>query len=392
MPIFVIMLLMTDFLYTAIGEPMQNGMIRMSPEGEVLEVGQYLQSEPSEVKYLPGGICPGFINTHCHLELSHLHQKIAKGKGLPSFIKGVQKERQADVEAIKQAIKVADENMWKNGIVAVGDISNGSSSFHQKTQSKIHYHTFIELFGFDPEKATTVWKRGKELKATAEKMGLIASLVPHSPYSVSKELFFLLSEEKDNRILSIHNQETAAENELYQTKSGELKEMLESFGLSTEHLKAKKQNSLPTYLPLLDEEKPLLLVHNTFTSASDLEQAERLHPHLYWCFCPAANQYIEKRLPNVKNYVEADAKCTLGTDSLASNDGLSILEEMKIIQAEFPEISNAKLIEWACKYGAEFLGLTDFGTLEIGKKPGLNWLKGLECDKQFNQVKVEKLI
>ena len=367
-------------------------MIRMSSDGEVLEVGQKLQSETSEVKYLPGGICPGFINTHCHLELSHLHQKIAKGKGLPSFIKGVQKERQANVEAIKQAIKVADENMWKNGIVAVGDISNGSSSFHQKIQSKIHYHTFIELFGFDPQKAKDIFESGKTLKAEAEKVGLLASLVPHSPYSVSNALFKYLKAEKNNALLSIHNQETAAENELYQTKSGELKEMLESFGLSTEHLKANKQNSLLTYLPLLDKEKPLLLVHNTFTSAADLEQAEKLHPHLYWCFCPAANQYIEKRLPNIKNYVAADVKCTLGTDSLASNDGLSILEEMKIIQAEFPEISNAKLIEWGCKNGAEFLGLTDFGTLEIGKKPGLNWLKGLESDMQFKPVKIEKII
>ena len=366
-------------------------MIRMSSDGEVLEVGQKLQSETSEVRYLPGGICPGFVNTHCHLELSHLKSKVQSGKGLVSFIQGVQSQRKAEEEEIHEAIRQADLAMWKNGIVAVGDISNGSSSFHQKIQSKIHYHTFIELFGFDPQKAKDIFESGKTLKAEAEKVGLLASLVPHSPYSVSNALFKYLKAEKNNALLSIHNQETAAENELFHANSGELKEMLESFGLSTEHLKANKQNSLPTYLPLLDKEKPLLLVHNTFTSASDLEQAEKLHPHLYWCFCPAANQYIEKRLPNIKNYVAADVKCTLGTDSLASNDGLSILEEMKIIQAEFPEISNAKLIECGCKNGAEFLGLTDFGTLEIGKKPGLNWLENLKVPDALSGTKVRRL-
>jgi len=193
-------------------------MIRMSSDGEVLEVGQKLQSETSEVRYLPGGICPGFVNTHCHLELSHLKSKVQSGKGLVSFIQGVQSQRKAEEEEIHEAIRQADLAMWKNGIVAVGDISNGSSSFHQKIQSKIHYHTFIELFGFDPQKAKDIFESGKTLKAEAEKVGLLASLVPHSPYSVSNALFKYLKAEKNNALLSIHNQETAAENELFHKK------------------------------------------------------------------------------------------------------------------------------------------------------------------------------
>jgi cytosine/adenosine deaminase-related metal-dependent hydrolase len=385
------MLLKTDFLYTAIGKPIKNGMLRLDNEGGIMEVGVGLQAEPSEVNYFPGGLCPGFVNTHCHLELSHLKGKIKSGKGLIAFIEGVQNERKAEEEEIQEAIKEADEEMWKNGIVAVGDISNGNSSFHQKQKSPIQYHTFLELFGFDPVQAENVWKRGKDLKAEAEKLGLSATLVPHSPYSVSKQLFHSLQSEKQNGPLSIHNQESAAENELYQNASGAFKQMLEGFGLSTEHIQASRKNSLPSYLPFLPNESPLLLVHNTYTAAEDIKAAEKIHPNLFWCFCPQANHYIEMRLPNIPEFINQRVKSTLGTDSLASNYGLSILDEMKLIQAEFPEVSSQTLIAWACKNGADFLGLYELGSFEVGKKPGVNWLKGMAKDGVLGSVKVEKI-
>ncbi|MEQ8910529.1 MAG: amidohydrolase family protein [Vicingaceae bacterium] len=386
------MLLKTDLLYTALGKPIKNGMLRLAKDGTVLEVGTQLHAEEANVKYLPGALCPGFVNTHCHLELSHLKGKINSGEGLIAFIKGVQNERKAEEEEIQNALAQADQAMWKAGIVAVGDISNGTSTFKQKQSSPITYHTFVELFGFDPTQAESVWKRGKEIKFTAENMGLTASLVPHSPYSVSKALFSLLKAEQNNSPMCIHNQETAAENEFYQSGTGGFKNMLESFGLSIDHFQGQKQNSLPAYLPYLPNEKPLLLVHNTYTSKADIEEAEKLHPNLYWCFCPRANDYIESRLPQMELFLEQGIKCTLGTDSLASNYSLSIWEEMKLIKKHYPQISLEALMEWGCKNGAEFLGMKDLGGFEVGKKPGVNWLKGLNGDGSLEGVEVQKVI
>tara|TARA_B100001109_G_scaffold255824_1_gene261250 strand:+ start:16395 stop:17555 length:1161 start_codon:yes stop_codon:yes gene_type:complete len=386
------MVFKTDLLYTALGKPIKNGMIRTDQEGKILEVGANLSVENSEVNYLEGALCPGFINTHCHLELSHLKNKIESGKGLISFIKGVQSQRKAEEEEIQEAILKADEEMWKAGIVAVGDISNGTTSFLQKQKSNIEYHTFVELFGFDPAKATEVWTRGQKVQATAIAMGLSASLVPHSPYSVSKPLFQLLKAEKDNAPICIHNQENEAENELYQNGTGAFRKMLESFGLPLEHIKGMQQNSLPAYLPLLPDSKPLLLVHNTFSNQADITSAKNLHKQLYWCLCPRANQYIENRLANVPLFMQENLKCTLGTDSLASNYGLSILEEMKCIQAHFPEIELEQLIEWGCKNGADFLGKNQLGSFEAGKKPGINWLKNIQADRRIGDVEVEKVL
>lgn len=47
---------------------------------------------------------------------------------------------------------------------------------------------------------------------------LKASITPHAPYSVSNELMSLIKNEAEeqNSILSIHNQETESENELFE--------------------------------------------------------------------------------------------------------------------------------------------------------------------------------
>ena len=369
-------LLKTDTLFTSNGKPIEGGMLAIDEENRIVSVGDQLQADGVEVEYFQGALCPGFVNTHCHLELSHLKNKVQRATRLPRFIQELQQIRTADEKEIDQAIAIADEQMQKNGIVAVGDISNGSSTFKKKKSSSIYYHSFVELFGFDPKKANSVYERGMELKKLAEEQQLSASLIPHSPYSVSKALFNLISATQQNSPLSIHNQETAAENELYQSGKGELAEMLAAFGNNIDDFEIAKSNSLPAYLKLLPVNQKLLLVHNTYTTAEDIELAERLNSNLYWCFCPKANLYIENTLPHIEEFAKRGLKCTLGTDSLASNDTLSIWEEIKTIRHHFPSIEMITLVEWATINGAEFLGIDkELGSFEVGKKVAVNWLK-----------------
>lgn len=80
--------------------------------------------DPSSVKYLKGMIVPGFVNTHCHLELSHMKGQVDTGTKLLPFLQSVVTFRDIDQDVILHAIKDGDEEMYKNGIVAVGDISN----------------------------------------------------------------------------------------------------------------------------------------------------------------------------------------------------------------------------------------------------------------------------
>lgn len=385
-------LLKTDFLYANLLAPIKGGMVRITKNGTILEVGQQLDAGDSEVKYYPGALCPGFVNTHCHLELSHLKGKVKEKTELNGFIQELQSIREAENAVVKLAIEEADKEMEQEGILAIGDICNDAATFEFKQKSALFYHSFIELFSFDPEKANDAIAKGLEYKQQAEKLKHSASIVPHSPYSVSSPLFKLIAETENNSPLSIHNQETAAENELFQSASGKMAEMLQKFGFSADLIVAKNKNSIRSYLPMMPKDNPLLLVHNTYSTAADIAFAEKIHPNLFWCFCPNANLYIENKLPHIPDFIKEGVKCTLGTDSLASNHQLSILSEMKTIKKAFPEISTQKLIEWASKNGAAFLGLPNLGSFEKGKKPGIIWLQEMDNDQIGVNTKSSRLI
>src|SRR5690606_1202900 len=132
-------------------------------------------------------------------------------------------------------------------------------------------------------------------------------------------------------------------------------DLFEFLGQDVEFYEPSGKTSLQTYLPLLSTKLKTLLVHNTYTTAADVAYAESIHPNLYWCLCPNANLYIENTLPDVDMMRKADLKITLGTDSLASNDRLSILSEINLLQERF-DVPTEELLKWATFNGAEFLG------------------------------------
>ena len=140
--------------------------------------------------------------------------------------------------------------MINNGIVAVGDISNGNSTFNQKDESKINYHTFLEVFSLNPALADEVIDRINKLKKEYHSNNI--SIAPHAPYSMSKELLMAVNELSGN-ILTIHNQETASENELFLTKTGKLYEQLSSFSEDIKNWIPTGKNSLHSYLPSFDK-------------------------------------------------------------------------------------------------------------------------------------------
>nr|WP_068888281.1 amidohydrolase family protein [Pedobacter panaciterrae] len=366
-----------SYVFPVIGPPIKNGVIGVEIDGTITHVLTAEEAEKEQIEditHYEGLLVPGFVNTHCHLELSHLKGQIEKRTGLPGFVQAVMKLRTSDEEALDLAMLRADREMFENGIVAVGDISNQIISRGTKLGSPIYYHTFLEVMGFNPLTAKESIKRAIEFKEKFDPLKV--SIVPHAPYSVSAELFKELRDisEVNNELLSIHNQETKDENLFFEQKEGSFLELYKALGLDIDFYKASGKTSLQTVLPMLSDKQKTLLVHNTFTSRKDVEFAEACHPNLYWCLCPNANLYIENKLPDVDMLRSAGVKITLGTDSLASNNRLSIFAEMQTLQINFG-IDFDDLLKWGTINGAEFLGVEKrYGSLEAGKRPGINLL------------------
>lgn len=387
--------LSASWLYPVHTAPVENGVLEIDSDGTIIKIltaAEAGQLGIKDIQTYEGILVPGLINTHCHLELSHLAGKIAEHTGLPGFVQQVMQQRQASADEIEQAMEQADAAMYANGIVATGDISNQIVSRAVKLQSKIYYHTFVEAMGFNPDRAVEIIAKAEETKNAFAP--LKATIVPHAPYSVSAPLFAEISKASgySGESISIHNQETADENAFFESKTGHFLKLYEFLGLDISFFEAQGKSSLRTYLGLLPAAPNTLLVHNTFTSKEDLEFAALTHPNLYWCLCPNANLYIENRLPDVQLLKNAGITITLGTDSLASNHQLSILEEMKTLQ-EQAGVSLEEVLRWATWNGAVFLGLSQqLGSFEPGKKPGVNLIEHLNGDRITAETRIQRLI
>lgn len=338
--------------------------------GIVLETVKTSEAGEGIERY-EGILSPGFVNCHCHLELSHLKDVIPPGSGMIDFLLSVMTKRNYPLEIIYEAISKAEEAMINNGIVAVGDICNTTNTLAVKSNSKIYYHNFIEATGFIEATANARFDAAVDIYKKFAAIGP-SSIVPHAPYSVSAALFKLIDGFNEAGLITMHNQESAAENEFFVSASGDFLRLYASLGIDIKHFSGTGRNSLPSTLGKLSPSHKIILVHNVLTSENDLDHIKDRLDKLYWCFCPNANLYISGKLPGINLIENYSENIVLGTDSLASNYQLNILDEINTLQKYFPQLEIDVLLKWATINGAKALGIENiFGSFEKGKHPGV---------------------
>lgn len=375
------------YIYPVSSPPLRRGILTLDDEGTILSIDSASEhkAEPAGVEFYNGVLVPGFINCHCHLELSWTEGLISRHTGLPGFIEQLScLSRPSQGEIFRAAVK-AEKQMLRQGIVACGDISNSKESFPLKKQQNIDYHTFIELMGLRSEEAQDRFTAAKALQKQAqEQYGTRASVTLHAPYSVSSELSSLVANAGESRY-SLHYQETESETECLHAVRGALYDMLKKKGYLPQG-----EAFMPVQYPLdtlrhFQTGTSLLLVHNTFITQAEIKALSENFDSYAMILCPKANLYIENKLPPITQMYHQNQPIALGTDSLASNDSLSILDEIKTIHEHDPDIPFETLLQWATKNGAKALGKdAKLGSFEKGKQPGIN----LICNFDFTKTHV----
>jgi cytosine/adenosine deaminase-related metal-dependent hydrolase len=373
-----------DWIHPIASPALTDHVLVLDDAGTILELSPLASHDPASVERFHGAILPGWINTHCHLELSHMLARVPTGGTLLPFLNDVVSQRETDPETIQDAIATADAYMYQQGIVAVGDISNKTDSFGVKAKSAMRYYTFLEMFDFlNPERADATFKQYLEVYQQYPKAPhLNLSAVPHAPYTVSAALFQKINALNNNShtplTISIHNQETPEENKLFENKTGGFLPFFQRFQMNMDHFHPTGKRSIHHALAHMDPQHRTLFVHNTTCIPEDLEAALNWNANVYWCTCPNANLYIENTLPRYQYFLDAGVKMTIGTDSLTSNWQLSVLEEIKTIARFQSYIDTPTLLKWATLNGAEALGYEEqLGSLEVGKRPGVLLLEQL---------------
>jgi len=360
-----------------------NPVLVLNDKQELVEIVAANIIDKSKVEKFEGVLSPGFVNAHCHTELSHLKNHIPQKTGLPGFGKHIIGKRVTfHEEEIKEHIADADKEMFNNGIVVVGDICNTNHSFEMKARSKIFYHSFIELLGLKPERATESFKSGINLIGELTKYNLAGSLAPHAPYSTSKELIKKIAvyNTQQNLSSSIHNQESEEETKFFMGIKGGFNELYDFLQMDLSWFIPPKTSSLQYYSEAWEDQKTIL-IHNTFTTKEDIEFVK--NKNIYWCFCPNANKYIEDRLPDFNLFSSFKNIICLGTDSLASNTQLDLVNEANRVLSN-SDLEIEDLLKSMTYIAADALNISNnFGSFIVGKNTGINLIEFKNDQIQF---------
>lgn len=355
------------------GQILARPLLTVDDRGRILAVEQWESLDRlHSTEFYAGALCAGFVNAHCHIELSYLRGAIPRGTGFGGFARAIGQVRGGfSAEERARALVAADAWMWQVGVAAVADIVNGATSFEMKRRSPIRYRSFAELFGLRSNVESV-----EELLQHPQ-----TTITPHSTYSLQDGPFRLSAAMAAGAPLSIHFMESEDEQALFDG-SGSLAAWYERMGWQCDFLHYGSPARRLT--ESLEREQRLLLIHACCVGEAELQL---LNDHfinpIAWVLCPRSNDYISSLRPPMELLRSWGAMICVGTDSLASNESLSIVEELKC----FVGVPLKECLAWATINGARALGLeAELGSVEVGKCPGIVLLEGLDMSGSEPQL------
>lgn len=388
-----------EFLYTGLDpEPVRNGYVEYGDDGTIVSTG-ICDDIAAEPDYRKGAIVPGFVNSHCHLELSHLKGKFRKKTGMSGFIDQINELRDStSAENRKAEASKWLDILWKQGVSAMADISNCDDTFLVKAASPLYTRTFLEVFGTEPEDCQAVIDGVRKLASEAAQAGIDAAPTPHACYTMSPELVTAASAEGlAAGFLSYHSEESREEEDLMIYGTGALADNYKGRRLSTPPVTGKPSlcyftdRLLQVHEPPFDEH--ILLVHNVCLTQEALDYASQYLKNVWWAVCPLSNIFIHDALPPVDLMRRNHLRITVGTDSMSSNDTLDMTAEMYCLQEAFKNVPFGEILCWATYNGASFLSKTDLiGSISEGKKPGIVWIRNISPDGRLTKESVSERI
>lgn len=376
-------------LVVPVGAPVVEDGGVLTCGGRIAEVGAFkrLKKQARRVYDHEGAVLvPGLINCHTHLELSFLRDF---GRDNDFFEPGditawiyalvhARAERSLSKEEIKVQASLALEEMAGSGVVALADIGNLAESAAIFEQSLLRAFFFLEAFGLS----------GSEIPDVEKRLALNHGLAwtGHALYSTHPDLVRRLKKRSLARgdIFPIHTAESADEIEFLKTGKGPFAEFLEK--RLREAGKGEDGRITDIYSPpgvgalaylakigCLDEKT--LCVHCVHVENEEIKLLSSSGAGV--CLCPGSNEYLGVGKAPVAKLVEKGVRACLGTDSLASNPGLSIWREMKIIAMQNPGLDPEVVFKMATANGADILGITrDYGGLSSGRRATMLAVKG----------------
>lgn len=343
----------------------------------IVECGTGLSPHGGERVVDLGEACllPGWINAHAHLELSRLQDRLPRGSGFVPWVRELVAIRRAEgVELLEQGIDAGIRQSIRAGTTTLAEVTTSGLTAARVAASGTTTFLFEEAIAFDPARSAetmTAIRARVEAIDTGEPMRRRA-VAPHAPYTVSRELLGELADYAvESKIpISIHASETPEEIRMFSSGDGPLFDFLAGLGEVDETWPVPRLSPI-AYLDSIGflAARPLL-VHCNYLGEADVECIRRSGAPVV--FCPQSHRFFGHREHPFERLRAAGVPVALGTDSLASNDSLSMLDEVRELCRQFPATEPSSLLEAAFAGGAHALGVAgEVGAIAPGMRADL---------------------
>jgi cytosine/adenosine deaminase-related metal-dependent hydrolase len=345
--------------------------------GRIAAVGPAARFSAREtVDYGDAVICPGFVNAHTHLELSTLNGLVPPSHDFVDWLCRLMATVPAEsmtFERVREAVCAGIAQSLAAGVTTVGDIARFPTWTREVlAASPLRCVSFGEVIAIGTRRNLL----GERLDAASdtkwhgERMRVGVS--PHSPYTVEPQAMRACAERARelNAPPCVHLAETAHEDAFTRSGEGPLADYLRTIGIWDASIPVSGCGpvELAARTGLLSSRT--VIAHANYVSDRDINLIAQGGAHV--AYCPRTHRVFGHPPHRFREMIAAGINVCIGTDSLASNPSLSILDELRFLRREYPDLSAEDLLAMGILCGAKALGFeAEMGTLNVGKTADL---------------------
>jgi cytosine/adenosine deaminase-related metal-dependent hydrolase len=352
------MILRARVLVTMDGPPIENGAVAISGE-QIVDAGRFkdirAHNSGEIVDLGERALLPGLINAHCHLDYTCLRGKIPRQKSFADWIRAINAEKAqltpADyVASIKEGLAEAKAF----GTTTIVNLTN-FPELVPRIRPPIRSYWFGELI--DVRGNADVDLAVKSLRS-AEHWGL----APHAPFTASAELYGRC--EQLASLLTTHVAESREEMSMFRDASGPLYDFLKEVGREMGDCGGK--TPVAEFVRRAVRPDKWTVAHVNEMSGDDFRLLERIESKFSIVHCPRSHSQFGHSPFQFDRLRELGFNICLGTDSLASNDDLSLFAEMRAFQSQFLRVSPEEILQMVTVNPARALQQDSMGQIRAG--------------------------
>ena len=346
------MIIRARIVVTMHGAPIENGAVAVSGN-RIVDVGRFddikTRNAGNAVDLGEQALLPGLINAHCHLDYTCLRGKIAPQKSFTDWIRAINAEK-SELSPKDYVASISDgfEEAKRFGTTAIANLTAFPELISQ-VQPPIRTCWFAELIDIRaPEHTNELVDAAIEALGRARPSlpavrgpGAPWGLAPHALFTASSNLFRRCEEvtQNNNVLLTTHLAESREEMEMFRDASGPLYEFMKSIGRPMDDCGNETPLGLFVGAPGGRALPHWIVAHLNELTESDFELLERSNSKFHVVHCPRSHNYFGHSPFAFDRLRSLGFNICLGTDSLASNESLSLFAEMRAFQKNFPRIS-----------------------------------------------------